>query len=157
MKKEIRSRIVEEKYDVFVAEDGTTFDTARECVNYEKKRKQQSFIEEAEKLRIEKLDGVIPVTDIEHREDNKYFWYTVRNKDDLDLIAKACGYHNFDEASPMEINCPEILCVETLDYAEEYEGEIYCYTLSSIMGNIEEFMDELGYKVKFEKEVTTNV
>lgn len=152
MKKETKSRMIEEKYEVFVAEDGTTFDTASECVNYEKKRKQWKFIEEAEKLRIEKLNNVMPVTDIEHREDNKYSWYTIRNKGDLDLIAKACGYHNFDEASPIEINCPEILCVETLDYAEEYEGEIYCYTLSSIMENIKEFMEEFGYKVEFEKE-----
>lgn len=53
MKKETRTRVIEEKYDVFIAEDGTTFDTARECVNYEKKRKQRKFIEEAEKLRIE--------------------------------------------------------------------------------------------------------
>lgn len=152
MKKEIKTRTVEEDYEVFVAEDGVVFDTAKECVDYEKKRKRWIFIEEAEKLRIGKLDGIMPVTDIEHREDNKYSWYTIRNKDDLDLIAKACGYHNFDEASPMEINCPEILCVETLDYAEEYEGEIYCYTLSSIMENIKEFMEEFGYKVEFEKE-----
>lgn len=152
MKKETKSRMIEEKYEVFVAEDGTTFDTARECVNYEKKRKQRKFIEEAEKLRIEKLDNVIPVTDIEHQEDNNYSWYAVQNKDDLDLIAKACGYHNINDASIIEFNCPEILCIETLDYAEEYEGEIYCYTLSNIMENIKEFMENFGYKVKFEKE-----
>lgn len=38
MRKETRTRVIEEKYDEFIAEDGTSFNTESECVEYEKKK-----------------------------------------------------------------------------------------------------------------------
>lgn len=82
MKKEIRSRMVEEKYDVFVAEDGTTFNDESECAEYERNVKMQLV----SKFHIEKFDGLVPLTDGMTCDGNEFYWYKVNDEDDFNTL-----------------------------------------------------------------------
>lgn len=145
MKKETKSRMIEEKYEVFVAEDGTTFDTASECVEYERNIRMQPV----SKLHIEKLDGLVPLTDGMTCDGNEFYWYKVNDEDDFNTLN---AYYEGKVDEPKEY--PNILCLEVNEcYIDGYSMfDVYSYELTDIMESIKEFMEEFRYKVKFEKE-----
>lgn len=149
MKKKTKSRMIEEKYEVFVAEDGTTFDTASECVEYERNIRMQPV----SKIHIEKLDGLVPLTDGMTCDGNEFYWYKVNDEDDFNTLN---AYYEGKVDEPKEY--PNILCLEVNEcYIDGYlMFDVYSYELTDIMESIKEFMEEFRYKVKFEKEVITN-
>lgn len=149
MKKETKSRMIEEKYEVFVAEDGTTFDTASECVEYERNIRMQPV----SKLHIEKLDGLVPLTDGMTCDGNEFYWYKVNDEDDFNTLNE---YYEGKIDEPREY--PNLLCLEVNEcYIDGLlMFDVWSYELTDIMDSIKEFMEEFRYKVKFEKEVTTN-
>lgn len=142
MKKEIRSRMVEEKYDVFVAEDGTTFDDESECAEYERNVKMQPV----SKLHIEKFDGLVPLTDGMTCDGNEFYWYKVNDEDDFNTLNE---YYEGKIDEPREYLCLEVneCYIDGL-----LMFDVWSYELTDIMGSIKEFMEEFRYKVKFEKE-----
>ena len=58
MKTKIKKKFIEEETRVYVAEDGTEFETEKACRDYEDKILHPVNIKQAEKLRIKYLDGL---------------------------------------------------------------------------------------------------
>lgn len=130
---------------VYVAVDGEKFGTERECRAYEQKLALMGKIEEAEKLRIEELDEMLPLDNAEMYENNTFRWYKINSREDFDTLCEACKT-NWD----YPINYPEIVCVETVGYYA-YKDENYIYYLSTLMKAAKEFYEKFGYKLTFEK------
>ena len=145
MKKETRTRVIEEKYDVFIAEDGISFNTESECKEYER----NTMMQPVSKLHINKLDGWIPLTDGMTSDGNEFYWYKVKNKEEFDILNM---YYEGNVDEPKTY--PEILCLEITEYyvSGRREWDVYTYKFSHIQKSIVDFMKEFGYKVKFEKE-----
>ena len=112
MKTEIRTQIQE--VPVYIADDGTEFNTEAECWEYEVQNKRKTQIEKAEKLRITELDDVIPLINEDTSVAYVYRWYKLTNKKDFKIVDEAynCGW---DFAEPLKY--PSIMCVES--YSEE--------------------------------------
>ena len=83
MKTEIRTQIQE--VPVYIADDGTEFNTEAECWEYEVQNKRKTQIEKAEKLRITELDDVIPLINEDTSVAYVYRWYKLTNKKDFKL------------------------------------------------------------------------
>ena len=145
MKKEIRSRMIEEEYEVFIADDGTSFSTKSECIEYERNIKRKPI----SKLRIEKLDGLVPLTDGMTCDSNEFYWYKVKNEDDFNTLD---SYYEGKVCEPKAY--PNILCLEVSEWYvnDNLNFDVYSYELTDIMDSIKEFMDKFGYKTEFENE-----
>ena len=141
-------KLVEQEITTYIATDGEEFDTERDCKKHEARLRHKQLIEKAEKLRIKDLDGKFPIDDNALPYFENYFiWYKVETIEDFKVIENA--YDNKLEAPEIY---PEIICVETNEN-EEYEGDVYTYTLSDMKASTEFFWSRLGYKVKLEKVV----
>lgn len=142
MKKEIRSRMIEEEYEVFVADDGVLFKTKSECIEYERIMKRKPI----NKLHIEKLDGLVPLTDGMTCDSNEFYWYKVNNEDDFNTL------NSYYEGKVCEPNVyPNILCLEVSEWCigNRYSFDVYSYELTDIMDSVKEFMNEFDYKTEF--------
>lgn len=145
MKTEIRTQIQE--IPVYIADDGTEFNTKAECWEYEVQNKRKAQIEKAKKLRITELDDVMPLVDEEMYINDTYIWYKLTNENDFKIVAEAYdGSRNFTEP----LKYPSIMCVES--QIGEYYGDTYNYLLSDCKLATECFWKQMGYKVTIEKE-----
>ena len=107
-------------------------------------------LEEAEKLRIRKLDGVVPITRVlEVNEDHKFIWYKVNCEADFKIIVEA--YDNRYNDFFGSVTYPNILCVESNGFLQ-YTGDACDYWLDEMRSTTETFWTSLGYKVTLEKE-----
>ena len=87
MEIKIKKRFIEEDTKVYIAEDGTGFETERACRNYEDKILHPANIKQAEKLRIKYLDEVIPLSDSGLTDENNAFrWYKVENEENASIL-----------------------------------------------------------------------
>lgn len=137
-----QKKYVEE--EIFIAEDGTSFNSKKECIEHEKDMHLRSFGVDIENIRINNLDGKYPL-DTEGfgvSSGNEFSWYKIRNKNELDFL---CEYYNYDYREYPD-TYPEIYCVET---AGEYDH--YLYSLSKMKRDTIAFWDMLGFEVAFKK------
>lgn len=139
MRKETRTRVIEEKYDEFIAEDGTSFNTESECVEYEKKKMQL-----VSKLHIEKLDGLVPLTDGLTSDGSEFYWYKVNNKDDFNTLN---AYYEWKLDEPKEY--PNILCLEVSEYCfgGNTGSDVWTYEFTDILDSVRKFLWKFNYKV----------
>ena len=137
--------MIEEEYEVFIADDGTSFSTKSECIEYERNIKRKPI----SKLRIEKLDGLVPLTDGMTCDSNEFYWYKVKNEDDFNTLD---SYYEGKVCEPKAY--PNILCLEVSEWYvnDNLNFDVYSYELTDIMDSIKEFMDKFGYKTEFENE-----
>lgn len=77
MKKEIKTsqRIVTDTITVYIADDGKEFDNKIACENYEKDLKENELEMQISPFKIEKLDGVLPITNAGDWRDVDASWY----------------------------------------------------------------------------------
>ena len=144
VKREVRT--IEKAVMVYTAEDGKEFFSERECREYENQTLLAPKIAAAEKLRIEELNGVIPLVDYEAvAEYSTYSWYEVKNEEEYEVLDDAYGG---DVCVPK--NYPEIICMESTG-GEAYMGDSYCYMLSEIRETTEKFWEKMGYEVMLTK------
>ncbi len=145
MKTEIRTQIQE--VPVYIADDGTEFNTEAECWDYEVENENKSKIEKAEKLRIIELDNVMPLINKELYEDHTYIWYKLTNENDFRSVNEAY-LDGWNFAKPLKY--PSIMCVKS--DTGDYYGNAYNYLLSDCKQATEKFWKQMGYKVTIEKE-----
>lgn len=145
MKTEIRTQIQE--VPVYIADDGTEFNTEAECWDYEVEYGNKPKIEKAEKLRIIELDNVMPLIDEELNEEHTYIWYKLTNEDDFRSVNEVYS-DGWNFAKPLKY--PSIMCVKS--DTRDYYGNAYCYLLSDCKQATEKFWKQMGYKVTIEKE-----
>lgn len=85
----VETKAIIQEVPVYIADDGTEFNTEAECRDYEVKNEMKPKIEKAEKLRIIKLDNVMPLIDEELNEDHTYIWYKLTNENDFRIVNEA--------------------------------------------------------------------
>lgn len=147
MKTKIKKKFIEEETRVYVAEDGTEFETEKACRDYEDKILHPVNIKQAEKLRIKYLDGVIPLSNSGLTDENNTFrWYKVENKEDASILNDA-----YRIKFKPSLVYPEIICIETAGY-EPYKDDAYAYHVTNLKEITENFWKKLGYRVVIEKE-----
>lgn len=130
----------------YIAEDGKEFDSQADCVLHEKELAHEKSIEEAEKLRIKELDGLIPLSnDGLMNECSIFRWYKLKSGEDFDILEKAYG-SIFGEPEQY----PDIVCIETVGY-ELYEDDSYSYNMETCKEVTERYWKKLGYEVTFKR------
>lgn len=140
-------KMVKQEVTTYIAEDGQVFSTEFDCLKHEEELEKKRRIEEAEKLRIEKLDNMIPINYDGLPNDNNCFnWYKLNTKEDFETLIEAYRNGNLEEPE----NFPALYCVETCGY-EPYEDESYSYDLVTCKTCTEKFWETLGYKVVLTK------
>lgn len=115
MRIEKREKTVYE--EIYIADDGTQFDTERHCLNYEKEIKMQKNENNAEKLRVHELDDLMPLIDTETYEDHEYVWYKLESEKDFNTLKEAFEYSK-DFTVPD--GYPTFYCVESFGYDNIY-------------------------------------
>lgn len=140
-------KMVKQEVTTYIAEDGQVFSTEFDCLKHEEELEKKRRIEEAEKLRIEKLDNMIPINyDGLPNDYNCFNWYKLNTKEDFETLIEAYRNGNLEEPE----NFPTLYCVETCGY-EPYEDESYSYDLVTCKTCTEKFWETLGYKVVLTK------
>ena len=150
MKKKIITQIqkVRKEIAVYIANDGTKFNTEQECLDYE--RQKDNLIELSKKLQIEELDYLMPLIDEETRESHAYMWYKIENTKDFKILAELFKEHgsNIQELTKY----PEIMCIDAYNDYYPYNDYACSFTLSDCKQATEKFWEQMGYKVTIEKE-----
>lgn len=149
MRIEKKTKMVEITETKYIADDGRTFASEKECNDYEKQKERKGFIEEAEKLRIKGLENLMPLILDETMENHEYRWYKVQNENDYNIISAAYNDDYFNEP----VTYPAIMCIETYDYyCDNYDGDAYSLTLDDCKKDTISFWEKQGYRVVIEKE-----
>ena len=147
MRIEKRERTVYE--EIYIADDGTQFDTERHCLNYEKEIKMQKNENNAEKLRVHELDDLMPLIDTETYEDHEYVWYKLESEKDFNTLKEAFEYSK-DFTVPD--GYPTFYCVESFGYDNIYANDnAWTCTLNECKDAAVEFWERFGYKLTFKK------
>ena len=142
--------MVEQTVIKYIANDGREFLREENCERYEEKLRRDVKLEEAEKLRIRKLDGVVPITrGLEVNEDHRFAWYKVNCEDDFKIITDAYNSRSNEFFGPVAY--PNILCVES-NGPLEYTGDAYGYWFDEMRSATKTCWKSLGYRVILEKE-----
>ena len=131
---------------VYIAEDGTQFDSKWKCQKYEEEVRFENAQAAIEKYHIEDLDNKTPISDSGDTCDTyEYLWYRVP-----DAAAEAEISNCYKEAmSNIKIKeYPEVIAIEDPGVDAEY-----AFTLSDMKELTESFFNELGIKVTFQGSV----
>lgn len=118
---------------VYVANDGTEFESKVECLEYEE-QSAECWRREIEHLRIVDAEGYLPYNEYTS-EDNNYNWYHLYNGEEKKKVEKAFGI-KFECA-----DYPNIICVE------EVGNDVYYYLMSQQIYNLNRWLNKLGYEV----------
>lgn len=135
--------------EIYIADDGTQFDTKRHCLEYEKEIEMCKKAKDAEKLRIRELDDVIPLIDVEIYENREYVWYKLENEKDFNILKEAFEYSIVFTVP----DCyPILYCVESFGYDNIYEDDnTWTCTINECKDAAVEFWGKFGYKLTFKK------
>lgn len=153
MRKETRKeeRVVVSNYTVYIANDGTEFDSERACEMHEICAEIDRTEKEVEDIRLPfcaaplNYDGY---TDEDHCE-----WYKVNNENDYQKLIDYYRARTADEVSIDRPSAyPSVICVsEDVSWTAPYEVEYACgYTLDDMKKTAEGFFAHFGITVKFE-------
>lgn len=110
---------------------------------------RNKLIEAVEKLRIEELDGIIPlIGDGAINVDDTFIWYQLNNAADFEKLQAAYSKGVF--APPKNYPTPICLGVPGIDL-DLYEENACGYYLDQCLEDARYFWGKLGYKVTIEK------
>lgn len=142
MRKEIRpEQVVIKEKEVYIAEDGTEFDTRWKCTAYEHEKLHKPLLDnlqECEDLRyIPNFDGQ------EYPEHHDYRWFYIRNLDDVVILNKV--YPNTIAVDDYYIG--KWVCLEEND---DCDG--WMTTIEDGIDYATKVLTTLGYKVEITKE-----
>lgn len=129
--------LVEQRTQVFVADDGTEFRRQEDCENYEREQR----VNLVEHLKISEIEDTVPISSDDFREDHSFHWYKVNNEEEFNLLNVA-----YDNILSEPTVYPEIFCIE-----EGYDGDVWDYCLSDMFEYTKRFWELLGYTVSFQK------
>lgn len=133
MRTENITKLVERPVTVYIADDGTEFDTERQCRDYELD------------LRDELLAGIETCPDAECcpnfdgnecPENHNYFWYKPKNTTEIETIGKAYGIQLNESIAGQWI------CIE-----EGYDGDAWWSSLDEGIKYVNKLLDMLGYEM----------
>ena len=140
MKKEIRPEhtVIREK-EVYIADDGTEFDSKWKCEQYEFEMLKKPILDNLQ--RCEELDDCPNFDGQEYAEHHNYRWYFIRNDEDVDILNRVYG----DKIDNSYIG--KWISVETNDGGDAWVTEI-----GDGIKYATKVLAALGYKVEITKE-----
>ena len=129
-----KTEVKEVKYTVYVASDGTEFDTCVECERYERKLSLKG---------IEVVETAIPCSDFEG--EHYAMLYNVKNEEDWKILIERVWCHHQYNISE-EFPGPDVYYVIIYpngDYPDEYEVHKAEEYLKNFYHYTHDFMDEM--------------
>lgn len=134
-------RVVTKTLTNYVAEDGTEFRTASECLQYEHQvAESMEALKQLEKCRIDTGNICWPNVTGSYFRVCQHIWYLIRNEEELTALCKA--YQNGNaifldpEAMKGIIDLPEVICISEPGQRNGVEFA----TLSSLMNDTAVFL-----------------
>lgn len=148
---------------MYEAFDGSKFDTATECYEYENKhseeaRKEKERIDgiKADVKRLKEMmlpDDIVPICEHYLDPENWWFnWFKVNNDEEAELLDKYVTYGDMPEC-----RYPAYVCVESAyDFYQDVEqgnvGGDYIVTLDECIQETKSFFEEFGIRVTLTKD-----
>ena len=120
---------------VFVAEDGTEFETEALCRRYETNCCYDALFEKHSED-FKGAHGWPPYNSSYGIYDNEYWWMCIADEDDIELIYKICSEVWCD------LHFGDIVCIET-----DYCGERFCYSAKDTFNGMASFLKNFGFGV----------
>lgn len=149
----IKEKLVKTVVPVYVAEDGTEFETVMDCEKHESNKRREKLIEEAKKLRLEASICPLDTNGSEINDNNYFSWYEIKDRKDYLALARVFPEQlreNYELPS-----YPDIMCVETSYYGEgdEYSetADRYISYLSAMKNDCVKFWEKFGYECTLTK------
>lgn len=142
MEKKIERRYVDE--EMFVANDGTRFNSERDCVLHETKLEKEKMSAAVEKLEIKNMRDFCPIDTQGYgiNENSDFTWYKVENYTEHKLLMNYYDREQFLQAEKY----PEVFCVEVIDGYDSY-----IYSVSEMKKNTIDFWKRLEMNVIFDE------
>ena len=142
-------RIVKDVYTVYIADDGATFDTERECKRYEEAKEREKKLEALDRFIVNEIREMIPIHyDASFSECMYYTWLKADNEEELKELRNILNERL--SVFGIEHTFPFYICYET---EEEFDGNPsnYSYTLYEGKRITQDFFEKFGYEVIFRK------
>lgn len=140
MRKEVRleQAVIREK-EVYIADDGTEFDSKWKCEEYEFDTLKKPLLDKLQ--RSKELETFANFDGQEYAEHHDYQWYFIRNEEDVDILNRVYGEKLDSSYIGKWIN------VESND-----EGDAWVSTIDDGITYATTVLNKLGYKVEITKE-----
>lgn len=135
---------------VYVANDGTEFNSEESCTDYEREKEQENLEREVEeKLGIKTTNADFPSM-LNLRYNHEYKLFLIKNERDLDLFIKTYEYWFTKLETYWEVNketfvYPDVLCI--LDFPTGGD-EHRLYKMSQLCGQFDAFVNEISIKAE---------
>ena len=140
MRKEIRheQKVIRQK-EVYIADDGTEFESKWLCEEYEFEKLRKPLLDKLQKS--VELEYFANFDGQEHAENHDYQWYFIRNEEDVDVLNRVYGDKIDNSYIGKWIN------VESND-----EGDAWISDIDDGISYATTVLTALGYKVEITKE-----
>lgn len=140
MRKEIRpEQVVVREKEVYIAEDGTEFDSKLKCEKYEFDNLKKPLLGNLQ--RCKELDDYPNFDGQEYSEWHNYRWYFIRNEEDIDILNRVYG----DKIDNSYIG-------KWMNVEEDEDADAWVTTIDDGIRYATAVLTKLGYKVEITKE-----
>jgi len=137
MVKEKRKIMVPKDILVYIASDGTEFESDDACIDYEQRLKEAKALSDIEQC--ESLEGYPPPAGGDYNENHTFKWYRPKTVEEMDILRNI-----FCDCSFSDKNIGKWHCVE-----ENEDLDAWVADEDDITGYIKEVYEKLGYTVNF--------
>ena len=133
-------KLVEE--DIYVAVDGKEFDNEKDCTLYEMVLKHNSIWDAINKLKIDNLEGMLPLGCRDYETvGSRFHWYLVNNDEEFNKVIFA-----YNLKTDFDIQYPEVVCVEV--DAMLAEGYSRLHFPLEYVSDVENYLSKISKFVK---------
>ena len=145
----MEKKIITITKEVFIAHDGTEFNSEYDCEYYEREKEQEN----REKMVEEKLginfDVDFPAM-INLRNKHEFKFFLIKNEEELDLFTDVYEYwfirlEKYEQVNKETFVYPDVLCI--LDFPRGDE-DYRLYRMSQLCNQFNAFAEELSTKVE---------
>lgn len=137
MKIEKRKIMVPKDVIVYIASDGTEFETDTACFNYEQCLKEASNLSVIEQC--DALEGYPPPAGGDYNESHTFKWYRPKTVEEMDILRSIYTDHSFSDKNIGKWHCIE----------ENGDFDSWVTEEDSITEYIIQVYEKLGYTVNF--------
>lgn len=139
VKKMIPKRIVTE---VFIAEDGTEFNSEYECARYERTSAERVLRKRIEDWEYD-FSGCLsrPYIDYVNEDAYEYFWFLIDSEEKKRVLSEVFSV-DLDNV-PISNKTDSIVCIES----EGWDGDAWVYRFSGILQDMKSHLAAFGLKI----------
>lgn len=149
IEKREEERTIKDVFNVYIAEDGTEFETERECKRYEQNVIRERQLKLLDKFMCHELEDLIPIHyDASFSEFCNYTWFKADNEEELNELEELLGEKL--RANWVENTFPFYICIETEDEFSGWASE-YQYTLDESKQIAQNYFKKFGLEIEFKR------